>query len=97
MPLITSPLYSNEQRLNTLASVTKEAVTFWQAAAQARKDFDTGDYHGPYAEPTNDRFIEWFKNTYGVQLKRIDTGELKLDYTVVDESKYTMFLLKYTK
>ena len=91
------PIYSQEERLNTLATVTKEDIAFWQSVKQCRNDFDTGDYHGPYGEPTTERFASWFKENYGVKLFIVDFGNFDLNYKIIDEQKYTLFVLKYTK
>ena len=91
------PIYSQEERLNTLATVTKEDIAFWQSVKQCRNDFDTGDYHGPYGEPSVESFIRWIDKTYGIKLFMVDLGNIHLDYKIIDEQKYTLFVLKYTK
>lgn len=39
-------------------------------------------------------FYDYVKEYYGVKLT-YDGDDIKLDYTVIDEKKYTVFLLKF--
>ena len=41
-------------------------------------------------------FYDYVKEYYGVKLM-FEGDELKLAYTVIDDKKYTMFLLKFNK
>ena len=43
---------------------------------------------------TSDHFIKWLEDTYGLRLI-MDNSMITDDYTVVDETKYTMYLLKF--
>lgn len=80
-----------------MATVTAEDIAFWRAVKQCRNDFDTGDYHGPYGEPSVESFRRWLGETYGIKLFMVDFGNFDLDYKIIDEQKYTLFVLKYTK
>lgn len=44
-----------------------------------------------------DNFVEWVEETYGFKVTTDHMGNFTSEYTVVDEPKYTMFLLKYSK
>jgi len=41
-------------------------------------------------------FYDYVKEYYGIKLQ-YDGDDLKLDYSVVDERKYTMFVLKFDR
>ena len=46
---------------------------------------------------SHDGFVEWVEETYGFKVISDHAGNYTSDYTVVDEGKYTLFLLKYGK
>lgn len=67
---------------------------YWKALGSARKEFDDLD-HG-YYEPTSDKFKVWLLDTYGVEMYYQGTN-ISGQFKVVDEHKYTIFLLKHSE
>jgi len=76
------------RRLDTVLG-TKEIMEFWTALKNARHDFNDKGGH------QHDGFMEHMRDTYGIQLYFDDEGNIKRDYTIVDEQKYLVFKLKY--
>jgi hypothetical protein len=66
---------------------------FWAAMRQCR------DSEGREHCQTTPLMIQWFRETYGIELQ-MSADEMYLvdpEVRIVDEQKYMMFLLKYTK
>ena len=80
---------SHEQRLDTVVG----GGSFWITMQQCR-DSEGRDYC-----QTNLSMFQWFRDTYGIELQFSDDAmdQLKPEVRIVDEQKYMMFLLKYTK
>ena len=75
-----------ESRLNTIVGGEK---TVWvQQIKDAKKDYDT-------QHPQSEMFFPWLLENYGIQL-HFDGPLITTDYTVTDEQKYLIFLLKYS-
>ena len=66
----------------TLQEQRRKRNEHWARLKRARLDCDTGN------------FPEWMEKIHGVRLL-MDNGMFTDDYTVVDEKKYTLYLLKY--
>ena len=58
----------------------------WQRLRQARLDCPTGEY-----------FAHWLEHKYGLRMTITEEYMISGEYVVVDESKYTMYLLKYSQ
>ena len=80
---------SHQQRLDTVMG----SGSFWAAMWQCR-DGEGRDYC-----QTNLSTFQWFRDTYGIELQLSSeyTDNIKPEVRIVDEQKYLMFLLKYTK
>jgi len=83
-------LYNNhERRLDTVVG----SADFWTGMRQCR------DGEGREHCKTSRSMHQWFQETYGIELQwsneEIDT--ITPEVRIVDEQKYLMFLLKYTR
>jgi hypothetical protein len=84
-----------ESRLDTLLGPKAQD---WARIRRARSEFDKEYEHIPDID-TND-FITWLSGTYGIQLNiqaipGFNPG-LNNEFQIVDDQKYTYFLLKYS-
>lgn len=43
-----------------------------------------------------EKFYSWLEEKYGVRMAMTEGGMLKLDYEVIDERKYMIFVLKFS-
>jgi hypothetical protein len=87
---MTNNLYTDhEQRLDTVMG----GGSFWAAMRQCR------DSEGREHRQTNLEMFQWFRDTYGIELQFSDKhmDALKSEVRIVDEQKYLIFLLKYSK
>ena len=86
---------SHQQRLNTVMGSGSfwAAAAFWAAMRQCR------DGEGREHCQTNLEMFQWFRDTYGIKMQFSDKhmDELKSEVRIVDEQKYLIFLLKYSK
>ena len=66
---------------------------FWAAMRQCR------DSEGREHCQTNLSTFQWFRDTYGIELQLSSeyTDHIKTEVRIVDEQKYLIFLLKYSK
>jgi len=79
-------LYSNhQQRLNTIVG---ENGQIWAKISIANKEYQSSD------AATHSDFATWLQSVYGIKIGYSD-GVVNLEYTVVDEAKMLIFLLKY--
>lgn len=73
----------------------RKRYLYWNRLKRARDEFQK-------VNPESNRsdwgglFYEWFKETYGVQMHTDNSGMITGSYTVLDEHKFTIFLLKYS-
>ena len=89
---MTNDLYKDHnQRLDTVLGDYR----FWSMMSRCRKT------EGAEACETNAGMVEFFRDTYGIQLKFSDSDEIGLNISrevdIVDEQKYMVFLLKYSQ
>ncbi len=66
---------------------------YWQRLRRAWHDYETKD-HGPYGEPNFNSFKYFMERQYGMRVNML-AGNIDGSYQIIDESKHTMFLLKY--
>ena len=80
---------SHKQRLDTVMG----GAHFWAGMRQCR------DGEGREHCKTTPTTIQWFLETYGIELQLSNEymESIKSEVRIVDEQKYLMFLLKYTK
>ena len=80
---------SHKQRLDTVMG----DAHFWAAMSQCRES-EGRDYC-----QTNLSMFQWFRDTYGIELQLSSEipDQILFEVRIVDEQKYLMFLLKYTK
>lgn len=70
-----------------------ERNNFWHSLRLFRKDIINADPESGEVEKLQQILLE----NYGVSIDLTDQGQILPSYEVVDESKYTMFLLKYDR
>ena len=84
---------TTENRINTLGNVSNSADVY-RVFGAVRKEKTSDD-------PTE--IIKYMFDTYGITLTYVTSealtggGGWAMEFDVVDEVKYTLFLLKYTK
>jgi len=73
-----------------------QRYTYWAMLRRAKRDYDSVslDVAVEYRLDTND-FYYFLQHNYGIKPDIID-GKLAQTYTVVDEKKHMLFLLKYS-
>lgn len=77
---------------------------YWRMLRTAKAEYDESQktnfvqppHHEKYGGDTSmNSFYYFMQNTYGVKMGLTGSKEITGEYTIVDEKKYTMFLLKY--
>jgi hypothetical protein len=69
---------------------------YWQMLRRAHNDYiKLTEQAGIAHELGSGAFEYYLKQTYGIQTELID-GHITAHYVILDEKKYTMFLLKYS-
>ncbi len=66
---------------------------YWKALGLARKEFNI-IFEGKLLQPDSDVFKQWLLDTYGIEMHYQGTN-ISGQFKVVDEQKYTIFLLKH--
>ena len=82
-----------EKRLDTILG--PKAVV-WARIRQARAEFDEEYKHVPDIAEDNKHFVSWLSWTYGIQLKLDATFAVESIFEIINNKKYTVFLLKYS-
>jgi len=79
--------YSNtEARINTILDF--QSSNTWRMIVAARRHWSSVD-HGDL------NFWQWTEQQWGIHITVNDDGTINHVFTIVDEAKYTMFLLKF--
>ena len=80
--------YSNtEARINTILDFHSSNI--WRMIVAARRHWSSVD-HGDL------NFWQWTEHQWGIHITVNNDGTINHTLTVVDEAKYTMFLLKFS-
>lgn len=66
---------------------------YWRRLRNAWADYQKNDL-GPYGEPNFSSFKYFMEKRYGLRVS-MTGGNIQDTYEVIDESKHTLFLLKY--
>lgn len=66
---------------------------YWGWLQAAWRDYQEAD-HGPYGEPNFSSFKYFMEKTYGLRVNMVGSN-IDSSYQIIDDSKYTLFLLKY--
>lgn len=79
--------------------IKQARLMYWNRLRLARREYveETGLNHfGIHTSSAieTDAFTEWMNSKYGIRLEFID-GNISGAYTITDEKKMMMFLLKY--
>jgi hypothetical protein len=72
---------------------------YWQRLRSARSEYIelTGDNPGSFDFiKDNGGFYTWMQNKYGIKVRFSSTGEITGDFDIVNEQKFTFFLLRFT-
>jgi hypothetical protein len=89
--LITNENYKDTgTRMNTLGTFN-DKIHIWMAIRQANADWSK-----TVRNSDTRAFIKWMAETWGIQLY-FQENSLSTKFDVIDQSAYTMFLLKYDK
>jgi hypothetical protein len=76
---------NNAARLDTIIG---DAGTTWVKVSRAKSEYDQ--------LTTTESFYVWLQSEYGLKLTFTPDGDLQLANEIVDEQKYTIFLLKFS-
>jgi hypothetical protein len=83
-----SEYYANTAaRLDTIIG---DAGVTWMKVNRAKQEYDS-------VEHPKESFYVWLQQEYGLKLQFTPDGDLKLSNEIVDELKYTIFLLKFSE
>ena len=83
-----SEYYANTAaRLDTIIG---DAGVTWMKVNRAKQEYDSAEY-------PKESFYVWLQQEYGLKLQFTPDGDLKLSNEIVDELKYTIFLLKFSE
>lgn len=66
---------------------------YWARLRKAWEDYQVSD-HGPYGEPNLNSFKYFMEKHYGIRVNMVG-GDIDSSYQIIDDSKHTLFLLKY--
>ena len=84
---------THERRLDTVLG--PKAVDFARIR-RARAEFDEEYKYVPDIAEDDKHFVSWLAWTYGIQLRLDATFAVESIFDIVDDQKYTVFLLKYS-
>ena len=85
---MTDNYYANTAaRLNTIIG---DAGVEWMKVNRAKQEYDSVDH-------PKESFYVWLQEQYGLKLQFTPDGDLKLSNEIIDDLKYTIFLLKFTE
>ena len=83
--------YSN--KVNRLDTIVGGDQTQLRRLIQARESFsETADDIG-YIQWEN--FYQWLQDEYGVLMRMTAGGMITMEYDIIDEKKYIIFLMKF--
>lgn len=83
---------SHKARLDTIAGRN----SYWIGLISAKKEFDKL-YLNNMDDPSLASFNNYMHNTYGIDINSDSSGKILPTYTIVDEQKHLIFLLKHSK
>jgi hypothetical protein len=84
-----------EHNLKVDNDLRQARLLYWQRLRGARNEyFNTMDPAPLHDLASNERFYKWMNSKYGIELHFVD-GNISGAYTVTNQKKFTMFLLKY--
>ena len=76
--------------------ITPEMRDIFMALRKAKNDYESENLDAQVANPSDNSFIVWLNETYGIQLCLSKDGyNLSKDIEISDEKKYMFFVLKY--
>ena len=84
---------SYEKRLDTVLGAEAQD---WARIRRARTEFDEEFWAVPDIAEDDKHFVSWLAWTYGIQLKLDASFAVESIFEIVDDQKYTVFLLKYS-
>ena len=82
-----------EKRLDTVLGAEAQD---WARVRRAREEFDEEFQAVPDIAEDDKHFVSWLAWTYGIQLKLDASFAVESIFEIVDDQKYTVFLLKYS-
>lgn len=77
--------------LDTFLRVRDQRNEHWRRVRGANSEFMR---LSPLPKPST--FVEWLNDTYGLKPILDDGGNITAKFSITDEKKYIMFLLKHT-
>ena len=84
---------SYEKRLDTVLGAEAQD---WARIRRARTEFDEEFWAVPDIAEDDKHFVSWLAWTYGIQLKLDASFAVESIFEIVNDQKYTVFLLKYS-
>ncbi len=84
-------------RMDTVGTFSATEIQVWQAVRRANTDWKkAGRVRAIDSVLNSVEFTKWLAETWGIQLHFKD-GSWVTEFDIIDDSAYTMFLLKYNK
>jgi len=68
----------------------KARMKYWENLRKLKLEFTSETGNNDHRE-----YMKWLENTYGLRPIETQNGMLSDDYTVVDEKKFLVYILKY--
>jgi len=86
-------------RMDTIGTFSATEIQVWQAVRRANTDWKKNvrwTKHPNDSVLNSVEFTKWLAETWGIQLYFKDSSWMT-EFDIIDDSAYTMFLLKYNK
>lgn len=84
------------EKIKTQNDIRQQRLLYWSRLRGARQEYadDTGNPLDPVSVNDTNGFYYWMQRKYGIKLEFVD-GNISGAYTVIDQKKLTLFLLRY--
>lgn len=88
-----------EQDIVSVQEQREKRDQYWAMLFRARQDFLTLTAQASieYDIVDPEAFFYFLKQNYGLQVATVDGNKITSEYTVIDEKKYLLFLIKYSQ
>lgn len=73
----------------------KKKYEYWRMLKQANEDYRLNNQHNTFQEE-KEQFEKWMRNHWGI-IVEVEADGYTPYYTVLDEKKYLLFVIKYGK
>jgi hypothetical protein len=74
--------------------IRKKKYQYWDRLVRANEDYRREHDHGEDFEGEKISFYQWMRDQWGLEIDT-ESADITPYYTVVDEHKYLLFIIKY--